>query len=106
MIEDELKKQMKGTPIEELGEKADRLRNLKKHPAHKDLVEYANDQMGKLLFAFILEDDANLVELRAQFRSWYNLLGSIDEPIQQYDIWLSQTLDNLERKAAQASKGF
>jgi len=97
-VSDEIQEQMKGTPAEEFEALANRLRQLKTTVGYSDLVKLVKDREANLLRAFLSTNDEDLVQLRADFRAWHNVIQIIDEPIVQYDVWLDQTLKQIQKQ--------
>lgn len=103
----DIKEAAKGTPVEDLQNDVDALYAFKNSPGHSVLVEYANKQMAGFLSEFIHgEDDVDLNQLRANFRAWYNLVGSIDENINSYEVWLKGTLEKMNRQIELQQRGM
>ena len=103
---EEFDNQMKGSPMEEVQAKAERLRQFQGSVGYKDLVEATRDQEANLMRMFLSDDpDVDLQQLRADFRAWHKLVQLVDEPIQQYDFWLEQTLKQMRVQEDNSHKG-
>jgi hypothetical protein len=96
-----LEDDMKGTPIEEFGLLRNRLAQFKTTVGYSDLVKLLREQQGQLLKMFMSDKGVDLIQLRADFRAWQKVISVIDEPIEQYDIWLAQTLEQENLKQQQ-----
>lgn len=94
----DIEDQMVGTPLESLKILRDTLTQFKTTPGFKVLVKLVRDQEANLLRMFMSDEIVDMVQLRADFRAWQKVLSVIDEPIQQYDIWLEGTLEKMKQQ--------
>ena len=88
MIEEEIK----GTPMEAMMLRAERLRHFKTTEGYKELIKIVKEQEAALMSAFLNDGEVDINELRAEFRAWHSIVQVIDEPITSYDNWLIETM--------------
>jgi len=107
MKEEDVIKEMAGTPIEKMKLEADALIQFKTTTGFKILTEYVREQQANLMRALIDgDDDIDLKQLRADMKAWSNLLGAVDKKIESYDIWLKQTLDIKKQQEQNMMRGL
>jgi len=88
-----LEEEIVGTPMEKRKITADTLRQFRDTPGFKVLAEFAKEQQANLMRALIEGDDKeDLIQIRADMKSWYHLLKHVDQNVQQFDDWVEQTL--------------
>jgi len=102
-----LDEQINGTPAEKRRIQVEQLRQFKDSEGYKFLSEFVQDKQAELVRVLIDgDDDIDLVQLRADFKAWYKLLGAVDVEIDSYDIWLQQTLNRMNGQNRDMLRGI
>jgi len=96
---------IRGTPAEELKKDADTLRRFKTLDGYKVLVKYVREQEASLLRLFMSDTVTDEKQLRADCRAWHGVLQGLDGKIENYDIWLEQTI-KMQKHQEQLLKGI
>ena len=94
--------------MDELSNTADALKTLEEYrntAGHKALVDIAHQQMGVYMNRFMYEQDADLVQLRADFRAWMDIVAAVDKRIGDYSAYIAQIMEQNNRQAQQAQGG-
>lgn len=80
------------------------LSEYKDSPGHKAMVEIAYQNMSSCMSAFMYDDDVDLLQLRADFRAWMDIVTAVDKRMGNYEMQIKMVLEQTERQL-QANQG-
>ena len=76
----------------------------KDSPGHKAMVEVAYQNMSRCMAAFMYDNDVDLIQLRADFKAWMEIVTAVDKRMSNYKMQIKMVLEQTERQL-QANQG-
>jgi len=82
------------------------LQEYKGSKGHKAMVEIAHQKMSYYMAEFMDGKDVDLVQNRANFKAWKELVNCVDERIFEYEGYIGRVLEEQNRQAQMAQRGM